>query len=123
MRVGGRECYLLCRIDGRRGATAGGAVKELLPQTKLTYRAFETTSGKLIDVSYAFITQQPTSDQFVQWFIVKDTYTHADEYVLDERWQTKSWRVFLSDKGVDYSGMKKGNQLILEGAFNQKPRP
>lgn len=115
MRLLGIRIILVCLLLGLGLVNVGQAEPIILD-----YKAYKVKTGELIDRSRAVIKRFEPNRLHIDWSITKKEYTHSDQYVVNNNWETLEWSIYLSDKGIDYKGVRRGNYLFLSGLFEGK---
>jgi hypothetical protein len=86
-------------------------------QQILHYKTYHPGTGEEFNRFYCTIEKGSSGNYEVHWVLGEDGLVTEEDYILDERFETLSFRVTNIEEETDYTGEKKGSVIFIQGQY------
>jgi len=93
-------------------------ISPVYAQKQAHYKTYDPQSGKITNRFHALIENIPSEGYNVHWVIEEGDFKIVEDYILSKDHRTLWWHVVDDQRKTNYTGERKGNELLISGLFS-----
>jgi len=94
------------------------ALAPVYAQKQARYKTYEPKTGKVTNRFTTLVENIPSGGYKVHWVSEEGDFKIVEDYILGKDYDTLWWHVVDDQRKTEYTGERKGNELLISGLFS-----